>query len=63
MLRGLVEKSYARKPAPLGVTIRESGNTYDANPPARPESNPGGRPPVKTDKAISFLTEKRFFRF
>jgi len=57
-LRLWVEKSYARKPAPLGVTIGESGNTYDANPPARPEPNRGGRPPEKTDKAIAFLTEK-----
>jgi len=56
-LRLWVEKSYARKPAPLGVTIGESGNTYDANPPARPEPDKGGRKPVERDKATTFIRD------
>lgn len=30
-----VTKSFAAKPAPLGVTMADSGNTYDTNPPDR----------------------------
>ena len=57
-LRLWVEKSYGRKPPPLGVTMHDAGNDYDFNPPARPEPRKGGRPPEKTDKAITFLTQK-----
>src|SRR5262249_25203674 len=44
-LRLWVEKSYAKKPPALGVTITESGNKYDFEPPARAEQVRGGRPP------------------
>ena len=37
-LRLWVEKSYGRKPAPLGVMIEASGNTYDTSPPSAPGS-------------------------
>jgi len=47
-----------KEPPPLGVTIRDGGCDFDFNPPAEPARNPGGRPPVKCDKAIAFLTEK-----
>jgi hypothetical protein len=57
-LRLWVEKSYAAKPPPLGVTIGPNGNTYDTSPPAKMESSKGGRPPEKLDKAIAFLEEK-----
>lgn len=40
-LRLWVEKSYAAKPPALGVTIGESGNTYDFQPPARPDPSRG----------------------
>ena len=47
-LRSLwVEKSYSAKPPALGVTIGESGNTYDFQPPARPDPSKGGRPSEK----------------
>ena len=57
-LRLWVEKSYDQKPAPLGVTIGPTGNTYDSDAPARVDPSKGGRPPVKIDKAMAFLAEK-----
>jgi hypothetical protein len=64
-LRLWVEKSFAVKPPPLGVTMTADGNLYDANPPERSDrdrtgSGTGngtgvGRPPEKIDKAIEFL--------
>ena len=56
-LRLWVEKSYAKNPPPLGVSMGESGNTYDNNPPAKPEPNKGGRPPEKRDKAMKFIRD------
>jgi hypothetical protein len=56
-LRLWVEKSYAKKPPALGMTITESGNTYDNNPPAKPEPNKGVRPPEKRDKAMKFIRD------
>lgn len=56
-LRLWVEKSYAAKPPALGVTIGESGNTYDFQPPARPDPSKGGRPPQKRDKAMEFIRD------
>jgi hypothetical protein len=53
-----VDKSYTIKPPPLGMTIRDAGCSFDANPPSAPEAPKGGRPPEKLDKAIAFLTEK-----
>jgi hypothetical protein len=56
-LRLWVEKSYAAKPPALGVTIGESGNTYDSKPPARPDPSKGGRPSEKRDKAMQFIRD------
>ena len=36
-LRLWMEKSFAKKPPAMGVTIKADGNTYDFNPPAGPE--------------------------
>lgn len=40
-LRLWVEKSYAKKPPALGVTIGESGNTYDPNAPEKSDPSRG----------------------
>ena len=52
-----VEKSYAAKPTPLGVTIGPAGNTYDFTPPAPSDPSKGGRPPSERDKATSFIRD------
>jgi hypothetical protein len=57
-LRLWVEKSYGKKPAALGVTMGGDGNTYDFNPPARPDPNRGGRPAIKREQAMQFIREK-----
>ena len=54
-LRLWVEKTAGKRPSPLGVTITANGNEYDTNPPAAAQTNRGGRPPEKLDKAIAFL--------
>jgi len=56
-LRLWVEKSYAAKPPPLGVTIGPAGNTYDFTPPAPCDPAKGGRPPAERDKAASFIRD------
>jgi hypothetical protein len=56
-LRLWVEKSYAKKPPALGLTIGGNGNTYDSNPPAKADPSKGGRPPEKRDKAIQFIRD------
>jgi hypothetical protein len=56
-LRLWVEKSYAKKPPALGVTIGQNGNTYDSAPPDRTAPSKGGRPPIKRDKAAQFIRE------
>ena len=56
-LRLWVEKSYAAKPPPLGVTISESGNTYDSNPPTREDTSKGGRPAEEREKARRFIVD------
>jgi hypothetical protein len=56
-LRLWVEKSYAAKPPPLGVTIGPAGNAYDFTPPAPADPSRGGRPPSERDKAISFIRD------
>ena len=53
-----VPKSFAMKPAALGVTMGESGNEYDLNPPEPAEPSKGGRPPVSRDKAMKFLRDE-----
>ena len=50
-----VPKSFAMKPAPLGVTIGPNGNQYDTTPPSAPEASKGGRPAISREKAIKFL--------
>jgi hypothetical protein len=54
-LRLWVEKSYAKKPPPLGVTMGENGSTYDNDPPAKADPNRGGRPPDKRQEAKDFI--------
>jgi hypothetical protein len=56
-LRLWVEKSYAKKPPALGVTIEESGNRYDSDPPSKAEPSKGGRPPEKREEAARFIRE------
>lgn len=53
-----VDKTYAVKPPPLGMTIQGDGCDFDFNPPTDPVGAGPGRPPVKTDKAIAFVTSK-----
>jgi hypothetical protein len=56
-LRLWVEKSYAKKPPALGVTIKADGNDYDFTPPSPPIPNRGGRPPAERDKARQFILD------
>src|SRR5262249_30210785 len=56
-LRLWVEKSYAQKPPPLGVTMHDFGNLYDEDPPIRPEPNKGGRPSHQKTKVERFIRE------
>jgi hypothetical protein len=53
--RKLIVTGNFKEPAPLGVTLRDSGCDFDFTPPEEPARNPGGRPPVKLDKAIVFI--------
>jgi hypothetical protein len=53
-----VDKTYAVKPPPLGMTIQGDGCDFDHNPPTEPVGIGPGRPPVKTDKAIEFVVGK-----
>src|SRR5262249_57342572 len=52
-----VEKSYSRRPRPLGVTIKSDGNEYDSTPPVAVPPNKGGRPPKERDQATEFVRE------
>jgi hypothetical protein len=54
-LRFWVEKSYAKKPPALGLTLGSGGNEYDNNPPRRPEPAKTGRPSTERDKAGQFI--------
>src|SRR5262249_11700982 len=54
-LRLWVEKSYAKKPPALGVTITADGNAYDDKPPVKVDPNKGGRPPSEREKAAGFI--------
>jgi hypothetical protein len=53
-----MRKSFAKKPVALGVTMTDTGNQYDFDPPSAPEPNRGGRPPTKTPKAETFIVAK-----
>jgi hypothetical protein len=50
-----VEKSYAKRPPPLGVTMTDSGNDYDSDPPARSDPSKGARPPERREHARQFI--------
>ena len=56
-LRLWMEKSFAKKPPAMGVTIKADGNTYDFNPPAAPDLNRGGRPAAERGKARQFILD------
>jgi AAA domain len=57
-LRLWVEKSYAMKPPAMGVTIGETGNTYDFNPPAPKEGGKPGRPSKEKAVAVKFIRDE-----
>ncbi len=57
-LRLWVEKSYAKKPPGMGVTMHGAGNDYDFDPPKPPGKNQGGRPPESREKAERFIREE-----
>jgi hypothetical protein len=52
-----VEKSFAKKPPALGVTMNDGGNDYDFNPPSAPAADKGGRPAESRDKAKQFVKD------
>jgi hypothetical protein len=52
-----VDKSHAIKPPAMGMSISESGCTFDLNPPAAPEPRRPGRPADPRDKAKQFIRE------
>jgi putative DNA primase/helicase len=62
-LRLWVEKSFDIKPAALGVTMTETGNDYDDNPPAASDDEAltprkRGKVPVKIDACKQWLAEQ-----
>jgi len=52
-----VDKTYAEKPAPLGMTIAGAGCEFDFSPPAAPEPAKPGRPPEERAKAAGFIRD------
>jgi hypothetical protein len=56
-LRLWVEKSWTKRPQPLGVTMGDAGNTYDQHPPARFDPNQSKRHSAKRDKAKGFIVD------
>lgn len=52
-----VDKTAAVNPPALGITMGDSGNEYDFNPPTEAEPTRGGRPPEKRDKARQFIID------
>ena len=56
-LRLWVEKSYAKRPQALGVTIGATGNEYDSQPPPPRDPHRTGRPPKERDEAIGFIRD------
>jgi len=56
-LRLWMEKTYGKRPPPLGVTMEGSGNVYDFNPPAPRDLSRSGRPPDKRGKAAQFIRD------
>lgn len=56
-LRAWVEKSFAKKPPALGVTMGDAGNDYDFAPPTAPAPPKLGRPSAERDKAKAFIVD------
>jgi hypothetical protein len=52
-----VDKTAAINPPPLGITMGDTGNEYDFNPPTEAETMASkvGRPKESTDKARQFI--------
>jgi len=57
-LRFWVEKSYGKKPPALGVTMGDSGNEYDFDPPARLDTSKESKAPEKLGLAIAFISKE-----
>ena len=57
-LRLWVEKSYSKKPLALGVTMGNTGNIYDLNPPAKINADQGSKGPEKLGMAIAFISKE-----
>lgn len=57
-LRLWVDKSSAKKPNALGVTMRDGRNDYDGNPPGRAEPSHRGRPPKAKENVAKFIRGK-----
>jgi hypothetical protein len=55
-----VSKSAAKKPSPLGVTLKDSGQSYDTNPPEAPEADarPRGPAPAKSNALTEWLYDR-----
>ena len=56
-LRAWIEKSFAKKPPALGVTMGDAGNEYDFAPPSAPEPSKGGRPAIERSKAVAYILD------
>jgi hypothetical protein len=56
--RVCVDKTYAEKPPPLGMSIDPAGCDFDFNPPTTPTPVSAGRPSKGRDEAILFIAEK-----
>jgi hypothetical protein len=52
-----VEKSLAKYPPPLGVTMKDAGNDYDHDPPAEPGQEPGERKATRYGELVAWLRE------
>jgi hypothetical protein len=52
------DKTFAKAPPALGVTMGVSGNTYDFSPPKAQEPNKGGRTPDQRQKARAYIVEE-----
>jgi hypothetical protein len=53
-----VDKSYAAKPPAMGMTIADSGCTFDFNPPAEPAPRRPGPAPAKLEACKAWLAER-----
>jgi hypothetical protein len=55
-----VDKTAVTKPPPLGITMGNSGNEYDFNPPSEPDSTPRrtGPSPAALEKCKEWLTTR-----